>query len=556
MKIYCGGRAYDIPAGAGAGAVLRMTGVCREGAVLAEWDGMEHSLQTPVPEGKAVSFLGRETKAGYLACQRTLVLLLLCALKNLKGSTEDVAVKHSLGAALYCEFTSGHTPLARELEDLEEEMRRIAASDVPIVERTVMKSEADASLRRKGRHEEADMLDQLPLDSFSIYRLGEAADYFFGPLCERAGDAGPFQLTPYAPGFLLRFPERGGKEMGRYQEEPLFAKVFLEAERWGRVAGCRNVTELNHAIGSGRINDLIAMAEALHEKKLAHLADVITREEPFIRLVCIAGPSSAGKTTFMKRLLVHLWVNGVRPVMVSLDDFYKERQPGEVREAMNYEDLQALDIGLFQEIMGRLLEGGEARLPHFDFKTGKRSWSSRTYRLGVHDPVMVEGLHALHPEISHFVPGYQCIHIYLGALTQISLNRHNRISTSDTRLLRRMVRDARDRGMTAEETLRTWGKVRSGEERNIFPYQDRADQIFNTALLYELPVLKKLASPLLQAIPEGSSLYGEAQRLLTFLAPFRELDQELVPDHSILREFIGARRSFPFADCMTDPSYV
>lgn len=540
MKVCSGGKMFEVPAGTTAGELLRFSGESAPaGAVLARWDGMERSLQSVLPEGADISWVDRFSKSGYLAGQRTLVLLLLAAARNLYGDSADIEVKHSLGAALYCEFTGGHTPLSGELRRLSEEMERIAASHAPIAERLVTKAEAETALLAKGRAAEAKMVRALYVDHFSIYSLCHSADYFFGPLYENAGDAGPFSISPYAPGFLLRFPEMGQEEIGPYQEEPLFAKVFLEAERWGRAAGCRNVMELNQAIQSGRISDLIAMAEALHEKKLAHLADEITGKDPLIRLVCIAGPSSAGKTTFMKRLLIHLWVNGVRPVMVSLDDFYKERRPGEDREAMNYEDLDALDVDLFQTIMGSLLEGGKERLPRFDFKSGKRSWSQEAHCLSPDSPVLVEGLHALNPEISHFVPGYQCLHIYLGALTQLSINRHNRISTSDTRLLRRMVRDARDRGMTAEETLRTWDKVRHGEEKNIFPFQDRADEIFNTALLYELPVLKKEAVPLLTSITRESGLYGEARRLLEFLAPFQELDRAAVPDSSILREFIG-----------------
>lgn len=543
MKVCSEGKVYDVPEGTTAGELLRLLGKeVPAGAVLARWDGMEHSLQSALPGGADVSWVGRTSKAGYLAGQRTLVLLLLAAVRNLYGEGTDIEVKHSLGAALYCEFTGGHIPLARELSRLSEEMRRIASSDAPITERLVTKKAAEAALLMKGRRAEAAMVRALSVDHFSVYRLCRSADYFFGPLYENTGSAGDFALVPYAPGFLLRFPEMGQKEIGSYREEPLFAKVFLEAERWGRVAGCRHVMELNEAIQNGGITDLIAMAEALHEKKLAHLADTITGKDPHIRLVCIAGPSSAGKTTFMRRLLIQLRVNGVRPVMVSLDDFYKERRPGEDREAMNYEDLEALDVDLFQTLVGSLLEGGEERFPRFDFKSGKRSWRRETYRLAPGSPVMVEGLHGLNPEISHFVPGYQCLHIYLGALTQLSINRHNRISTSDTRLLRRMVRDARERGMTAEETLRTWGKVRRGEEKNIFPFQDRADEVFNTALLYELPVLKKEAVPLLRSITRESGLYGEACRLLDFLAPFQELDPSVVPDASILREFVGPRR--------------
>lgn len=540
MNIFCEGQRHSLPAGSTAGDLWRhLHGeALSEDAVLADCRGEILDFQTPLPDDASIAWVPMASKHGYLAYQRTLIMLLVCAVQEVYGPEADVEVKHSLGNGLYCRFPDGHTPLAGELARLEAAMRAIAAERRPIRQVYLDWEDVLRFLREKGRTEEAAMLAEHPFKRFGVYRCGTVTDYYFGPMLPHMGCLHAFCLAPYAPGFLLRFPAQGERTIGPYKEEPLFAKVFLEAEEWGEIIGCRNVAELNRAIEDGSIRHLIAMAEARHEKSLGHLADQISSQKPKIRLVCIAGPSSAGKTTFMNRLLVQLWVNGVRPVMVSLDDFYKERTE---EENVNYENLSALDVELFQELMGELLEGRRIRLPRFDFKTGRRSWSEEEFQLGRDQPVMVEGLHALNPELTHFVPGYQCMHIYLGALTQLSINNHNRISTTDTRLLRRMVRDARTRGMTAEETLASWNRVRRGEEENIFLFQGRAEETFNTALLYELPVLKKKALPLLRAIGRESGQYAEAQRLLTFLLPFAELDERFVPDHSILREFIGER---------------
>ncbi len=540
MIITCEGRVCTLPEGSTIGDLWRMLHSNRvsEEAVLADYEGDILDFQSLIPDSGVVKWISLASKQGYLAYQRTLIMLLLCAVKEVYGERADVQIKHSLGHGLYCRFPDGHIPLARELAKLESVMRQISEEQRPIEQVLFDTRAVICYLREHGCNLEAEMLEDSPASQFGVYRCGNVTDYYFGTMLPHMGYIQAFCLTPYAPGFLLRFPAQGEKEIINYQEEPLFAKVFLEAEEWGEIIGCHNVRELNRAIDTGEIKKLIAVSEALHEKSLGHLADEICSRKPKIRMVCIAGPSSAGKTTFMNRLLVHLWVNGVRPVMISLDDFYKERVQG---EEVNYENLSALDVDLFQQLMADLLEGKYIRLPRFDFRTGERTWSQEAFHLGPDQPVMVEGLHGLNPELTHFVPGYQCMHIYLGALTQLSINNHNRISTTDMRLLRRMVRDARARGMEAEKTLASWNRVRRGEEENIFLFQGRADEVFNTALLYELPVLKRLVVPLLEAIGRDSSQYAEAQRLLTFLAPFGELDASVVPDHSILREFIGER---------------
>lgn len=464
-------------------------------------------------------------------------MLLVCAVKEVYGDKADVKIKHSLGKSLYCEFQDGHVPLQKELVRLENRMQAIVKEGRNITKLVVGKSRAMAFLRKQGRLEDAELLSNLEVNELNVDRCGNVTDYYLGPLLPDMSFVTLFRLKSYAPGFLLTLPDDKGDMVLREEaEDPLFARVFLESQNWSELIGCHNLAGLNRAIENGKIYDLVSIAEALHEKKLAELADIICRQNPKIRLVCMAGPSSSGKTTFMKRLIVHLRVNGVRPVMLSLDDYFRNRD--EMKDG-DWEDLHALDLSLFEETVSSLLEGKKVHLPHFNFMTGKKEWSQEEVQLGEDQPILVEGLHGLNPELTYFVPGYQCIRIYVSALTQLSINDHNRISTSDTRLLRRMVRDVQFRGNGAEHTLEVWDNVRKGEERNIFHFQNRANIVFNSALLYEIPVLKKLAKPLLEAITPESPTYAEAQRLLEFLEPFHELDSSIVPDNSLLREFVG-----------------
>ena len=463
-------------------------------------------------------------------------MLLVIAVKEIYGEEADVKVKHTLGSSLYCEFSDSHVPFQKELDLLYKRMKAIVQEGRDISLMTVTKKRAEDFLIKNRRIKDAELLSQINTDKINVSQCGNYVDYFFGPMLPDMSYAKVFDLKSYAPGFLLQMPPRGSMELQKVEEAPLFSRVFLETQNWSELIGCNSLIDLNKAIENHTVGNLILMAEALHEKKIAELADKICGQKPEVRLVCIAGPSSSGKTTFMKRLIIHLWVNGVKPVMLSLDDYFRNRD--EMDKSV-WENLEALDLPLFEETVVRLLEGKEVRLPRFNFITGKKEWDEKATRLGEGQPILVEGLHGLNPALSYFVPGYQCVHVYLSALTQITINNHNRISTSDTRLLRRMVRDARGRGHDVETTLAHWDSVRQGEERNIFSFQNKADFIFNSALIYELPVLKKLAKPLLQTVSKGSSVYPEAQRLLHFLEPFCELDTSLVPSNSLLREFVG-----------------
>ncbi len=538
MQISCEGQVYKLKDTATPQDLWDMVGGNRswEDAVLADCEGDIIDFQTPFPGDTAVKWVPMNTPAAYRAYQRSLIMLLVIAIKEIYGEEADVKVKHTLGSSLYCEFSDSHVPFQKELDLLYKRMKAIVQEGRDISLMTVTKKRAENFLIKNRRIKDAELLSQINTDKINVSQCGNYVDYFFGPMLPDMSYAKVFDLKSYAPGFLLQMPPRGSMELQKVEEAPLFSRVFLETQNWSELIGCNSLIDLNKAIENHTVEDLILMAEAFHEKKIAELADKICGQKPEVRLVCIAGPSSSGKTTFMKRLIIHLWVNGVKPVMLSLDDYFRNRD--EMDKSV-WEDLEALDLPLFEETVVKLLEGKEVRLPRFNFITGKKEWDEKATRLGEGQPILVEGLHGLNPALSYFVPGYQCVHVYLSALTQITINNHNRISTSDTRLLRRMVRDARGRGHDVETTLAHWDSVRQGEERNIFSFQNKADFIFNSALIYELPVLKKLAKPLLQTVSKGSSVYPEAQRLLHFLEPFCELDTSLVPSNSLLREFVG-----------------
>lgn len=542
MQISCEGQVYELKDAATPQDLWNMVRGDRswEDAVLADCEGDIIDFQTPFPGDTAVKWVPMNTPAAYRAYQRSLIMLLVIAVKEIYGEEADVKVKHTLGSSLYCEFSDSHVPFQKELDLLYKRMKAIVQEGRDISLMTVTKKRAEDFLIKNGRIKDAELLSQINTDKINVSQCGNYVDYFFGPMLPDMSYAKVFDLKSYAPGFLLQMPPRGSMELQKVEEDPLFSRVFLETQNWSELIGCNSLIDLNKAIENHTVGNLILMSEALHEKKIAELADKICGQKPEIRLVCIAGPSSSGKTTFMKRLIIHLWVNGVKPVMLSLDDYFRNRD--EMDKSV-WENLEALDLPLFEETVVKLLEGKEVRLPRFNFITGKKEWDEKATRLGEGQPILVEGLHGLNPALSYFVPGYQCVHVYLSALTQITINNHNRISTSDTRLLRRMVRDARGRGHDVETTLAHWDSVRQGEERNIFSFQNKADFIFNSALIYELPVLKKLAKPLLQTVSKGSSVYPEAQRLLHFLEPFCELDTSLVPSNSLLREFVGQSNS-------------
>lgn len=514
-----------------------------ENAVLAQIDNEVVDFQSEIEHDGVIRWLTLDSREGAMAYQRSLILLLVRAVADTYPDV-TVRVAHSLGTALYCEWVTpdGRPLSAKELKCVEERMILLRDMEPDIVKSVISRRGCLAYMRAHNMQTDCKILESMDVPEVTYYRTGAVADYYFGPMLPSFAYLKLFALELYAPGFLVRYPaDFSATTLPPYKEVPKYAKVFLEAKEWARMLRCSYVSQLNDAIRNGEIEDIVDLAEALQEKRRAQIADYIAAQKPAIRLVLIAGPSSSGKTTFTKRLCTQLRVNNIQPVMISLDDYFvdRDKNPKKPDGSYDFESLRAIDIQFFNEQLLALYAGEEVHLPEFDFITGKRHLRTESVRMTPGSVVVVEGLHALNDELSRVVPRYEKCKIYLGALTQLAINDHNRISTTYARLVRRLVRDYQFRGHGAEGTLAMWENVRQGEEANIFPFQEDADIVFNSALIYELAVLKKLAEPLLMKIGPESPHYHLAHQLIRFLSPFATLDERYVPEKSILREFIG-----------------
>jgi uridine kinase len=430
---------------------------------------------------------------------------------------------------------------AEELGQVEARMREIVAEDTPITREAAPLSEAIEMFQARGEIEKVKLLARRQKDYLSLYSLRGMRDYFHGYMVPSTGYLGYFALHLWPPGFVLQYPRRHWPtELRPVQDYPQLTAIFREYGEWLHLLGVDSVGALNEAIANGRIREIILVSEALHEQRLAQIANLITRYRDEIRLVLIAGPSAAGKTTFSKRLSIQLLAHGIHPFPLAMDNYFVDREqtPLDEQGQYDFEALEALDRELFNQHLLGLMRGDPVQLPQFNFKTGKRE-PSETVRLGPDHIIIVEGIHALNPALVSSIPERCTFRIFASALTQLNLDRYNRVPTTDTRLIRRIVRDATYRGYTAEETLNRWESVRRGEKRHIFPYQEHADVMFNSALVYELAVLKPLAEPLLLQVEPTSPRRVEVKRLLAFLQWLEPCGLDLIPDNSILREFVG-----------------
>ncbi len=473
---------------------------------------------------------------------RGLTMLLMAALKNLYGleAASSFRVEHRLGDGLYCE--SGAIEFSDAVRDaLQAEMHRLVEKNCPI-EKEVMDVKSAARLfGEAGMRDKAQVLRFRRNSRMTLYCLDGYRDYFYGPMPPFTGCLSCFALHRYREGILLMLPEdlsamQAAKPVLR---EKLYA-TLQEANRWGRAMGVETVGNLNNVISSGGIENLILLQEALQERKISELAEIIARREG-CKFVMIAGPSSSGKTTFSHRLSIQLRSLGLRPHPIALDNYYKDRElaPKNPDGTYDLECLEALDVALFNEQMTALLRGETVSMPEFNFKTGKSERRGKMLTLRNDDILVIEGIHGLNDALSYSLPKESKYKVYISALAELNLDLHNRISTTDGRLLRRIVRDARTRGSSARETISMWPSVRHGEEHYIFPFQEDADYMFNSALIYEFAVLKQYAEPLLFGIPEDCAEWVEAKRLLKFLDFFLGIPNDSVPRNSILREFIG-----------------
>jgi uridine kinase len=420
-------------------------------------------------------------------------------------------------------------------------MREIVAADAPIVPERTSLNEAIELFRSRGEDDKARLLAHRRRETLTLYTLRGRKDHLMGFMVPAAGCLKYFALHSFPPGFMLQFPHQSRPtEISLLSPYPKLFEVFEEAGHWLERLGIRNAGALNDAIVEGRLPEISLVAEAFHEARIAEIAADIAALRNRIKVVLIAGPSSSGKTTFSKRLAVQLLSNGLRPFPISLDDYFveRERTPRDEQNQLNYETIQALDLALFNKQLLDLMEGHEVRLPRYDFTSGQRT-PGATITLNRDDIVIVEGIHGLNPALVPGLPRERVYRVYVSALTQLNLDRHNRINTTDCRLIRRIVRDASTRGYNATATLSRWDSVIAGEKQNIFPFQEYSDAIFNSALVHELAVLRSYAEPLLLQVRPDSAHYLEANRMLALLQWFRPAPPDSVPNNSILREFIG-----------------
>lgn len=489
-----------------------------------------------------LELLDMRTQSANLIYQYSLSLIYLKAASDCLGRNARVEIQNSLNKGLYTEIKWEKPVTPRHVQQIEHRMRELVNADLPFVKEIVSREEAMAIFEEDGRQEKQRMLSEsLNLKQLKFYSLEGCRDFFYGFMVPSTGYIQHFQLMKYRRGVLLRFPHPSAPDrMPPYVDEKKLYQAFGEQTKWDRLLDVKYVADLNEKIENGQYKELIQLSEALHEKKIAQIADMIKKQHK--RIVLIAGPSSSGKTTFARRLCIQLKVNGLNPLYLGTDDYFVEREetPLDENGEKDYENLQAVDIRLFNDNMNDLLAGREVDLPAFDFMTGHKSYGGRKTVISSDQPVVIEGIHALNEDLTPYIPKEEKFKIYISPLTQMNIDAHNRIPTTDERMLRRMVRDNLYRGHDAQSTIASWPKVRGGEDRNIFPYSGEADVLFNSYHVYEIAVLKKYAEPLLAKITPQEPEYAEAVRMLKFLRFFRTIeDDSMIAGNSILREFIG-----------------
>ncbi len=509
------------------------------GAVSARVNNKVEGLAFRVYNHKDVEFLDITSDSGMRTYVRTLFFVLTRAVRELFPEGE-IIIEHPVSKGYFCNLRIGRTVLQADVDAVKQRMQEIIASDMPIRRINCPTEEAIEAFREEGRTDVVTLLETTGKLYTTYYRLGSKADYYYGSLLTSTGKIHLFELQQYHDGLLLRVPNRENPDiLEDIVRQDKMLSVFNEHHHWQEILGVSTVGDFNTACRTGHATDLINVAEALQEKRIAGIADDIHQRKA--RIVLISGPSSSGKTTFSKRLSVQLMTNGLRPVALSLDDYFVDREltPLDEQGQYDFESLYALDLPFFNAQLNALLQGEEVELTKFDFTTGKRVLTGNKLRIDEHTVLIIEGIHALNPELTSHIPSADKYKIYVSALTSIMLDDHNYIPTTDNRLLRRILRDYKYRGYSAEDTISRWPSVRKGEEKWIFPFQENADAMFNSALLFELAILKGYLTPILEQVKENRPEYSEAYRLNKFLQYFETIPDNDLPPTSLLREFLG-----------------
>ena len=515
---------------------LKMT----HGPVSARVNNKVEGMHYRVYNSKDVEFLDMTTASGSRAYTRTLFFVLCKAVQDIYPAT-DVVIDIPVSNGFYVDIRLGRPVVDEDVNIIRCRMQEIIDAQMPIRRFTVPTEDAITLFQEKGDVEKVKLLKTSGSIYTTYYKIGEYVDYYYGTLLTNTSQLYLFGLEKYYDGMLLRIPSlKNPDELGEMTRQDKMFDIFKEHHRWQEILGIRTVGDFNQAIEAGHATDIINISEALQEKKLAKIAEDIAQRKG-VKLVLLAGPSSSGKTTSCKRLSIQLAVNGLKPLQISLDDYFVDRDktPKDENGEYDFESIYALNLDLLNDQFNALFRGEEVDLPKYDFPSGKSIKSGKKLKLEPNNVLVVEGIHALNPELTAHVPEEQIFRVYASALTTILLDNHNYIPTTDNRLLRRIIRDYKYRGVSAQETIRRWPSVRSGENKWIFPFQENADAMLNTAMLYELSVLKMQAEPLLQQVPENCEEFAEAYRLLKFLKYFKGIPYNNLPPTSLLREFLG-----------------
>ncbi|MCD7725561.1 MAG: nucleoside kinase [Clostridiales bacterium] len=506
-------------------------------------NGKIRELMKRVDRDCELGFITYENVIGHKTYVRSAIMLMLKAVKDVAGmeAAANVKVEFTIGAGYYCSFRNGLKLDDKTIDRIRDRMGELVDMDLLVTKKSYPADEAVALFEELGMKDKVSLFRYRRSSNINVYCLGDYYDYFYGYMMPSTGYVKYFDLFAYEEGMILLLPEREEPEkLPEFVPRKKLFHTLMASNHWGREMGIDTVGDLNDQICQGNISDMILVQEAQQERRISEIARDIARREG-VKFVMIAGPSSSGKTTFSHRLSIQLRTYGLKPHPIALDNYYLNHDQTPLDDAGNpdYECLEALDVEQFNQDMSELLAGRSVRLPTFNFKTGRREYISRPSTLGEEDILVIEGIHGLNEKMSYSLPAESKYKIYISALTALNIDEHNRIPTTDNRLLRRIVRDARTRGTSAERTIAMWDSVRRGEERYIFPYQEEADAMFNSAMLYELAVIKQYAEPLLFHIHKGDQGYYEAKRLLKFLEYFLGVSSEELPGNSLCREFVG-----------------
>ena len=515
---------------------LKMT----HGPVSARVNNKVEGMHYRVYNSKDVEFLDMASSSGSRAYTRTLFFVLCKAVQDIYPNT-DVVIDIPVSNGFYVDIRLGRPVVEEDVNILRRRMQEIIDAKMPIRRYMVPTEDAIALFQEKGDVEKVKLLKTSGSIYTTYYKIGEYVDFYYGTLLTNTSGLYLFGLEKYYDGMLLRIPSLKNPDvLGEMTKQDKMFDIFKEHHRWQDILGIRTVGDFNQAIEAGHATDIINISEALQEKKIANIAEDIANRQG-VKLVLLAGPSSSGKTTSCKRLSIQLAVNGLKPLQISLDDYFvdRDRTPKDDNGEYDFESIYALNLDLLNEQFNALFRGEEVELPKYDFPSGKSVKSGKKLKMEPNNVLVVEGIHALNPELTAHIPQEQIYRVYASALTTILLDNHNYIPTTDNRLLRRIIRDYKYRGVSAQETIHRWPSVRAGENKWIFPYQENADAMFNTAMLYELSVLKMQAEPLLQQVPENCEEHAEAYRLLKFLKYFKGIPYNNLPPTSLLREFLG-----------------